>query len=118
MLQNGELASVIAQHSYNELVSLLVDRLGDEAALQSKPGSRPNTPTPVPAAKADVLPADADARAEGILSFARPSSPINPKLLKEGDMVQHDHDLDRQPAGLELPSQAMQVRSARTTDCL
>lgn len=35
-LQEEELAALLADRSYNELVSVLVDRLGDEAALQPK----------------------------------------------------------------------------------
>ena len=43
-LQDKETAAHVAHHSYNELVSLIVDRLGDEVSLQAKPKSDVDRP--------------------------------------------------------------------------
>ena len=110
-VQDGELASTVAQHSYNELVSLLVDRLGDEAALQSKPGSRPHTPTPETAAKEELPPGNAMVESEKHGELVQPSSASRVGQAEKQSIGQEETGPMSKAAEQEAPVHAMQVES-------
>ena len=115
-MQDGELASIIAQHSYNELVSLLVDRLGDEAALQTKPRSRPQTPLPAADSESlqDNLAAEMDSKAEP----PKPSSASVAEQQETGSIRKPaHHSFASQTAELEATSHELQVRLPRKSRC-
>lgn len=110
-VQDGELASTVAQHSYNELVSLLVDRLGDEAALQSKPGSRPHTPAPETAAEEELPPGNATAESEKHEELVQPSSASQGGQAEKQSIEEKETGPMSKAAEQEAPVLAMQVES-------